>query len=431
MSTEDRLKAALEATASTVRDDTLRPLAATARAPRRWPRVAAPLAAALAVLLILGVVSAVARTDTSPTGAAAVSAPSPRLGQRSTCSLRYPAFAAATAQMKEGTRVATGSVDGQAWSLWARKGISGPSAIEDGGVVLGSRWYGLCTGGPNVASFELIDAGAHGTVVGYVQHSGQFRIKLVSGATTVSPTVKRVGGLSFFIGELPRSACSYPSMSFTADGAPDSAQGESNFGTCSPGKPVPVSFGTGAWGAGALAGMAITSVPASVDSPPEICSTADTKISGGQPAGPLTRSAERVASGSAGGRGWSLWVKKGATGVGGVENGGLVLGGRWYGLCPGYPNVLEYELFDAGVHGLVYGYMAASGTHTFSLGPGVLTGIQTSRVLGGTFFIGQLARSACGYPSLTLNTNSAEHQLNFGTCQTSHLVKITSSAGSS
>src|SRR5580658_418541 len=73
MSTEDRLRAALESTASTVRDDTLRPLAATPPPPRRGRRVAAPFAAALAVLLILGVVDAVARTDTAPTGAAAVS----------------------------------------------------------------------------------------------------------------------------------------------------------------------------------------------------------------------------------------------------------------------------------------------------------------------------------------------------------------------
>lgn len=51
---------------------------------------------------------------------------------------------------------------------------------------------------------------------------------------------------------------------------------------------------------------------------------------------------------------WTLWSKKGQTGAQGIEDGGLIISGRAYGLCPGYPNPAELELADtAGGHGLV------------------------------------------------------------------------------
>jgi len=79
--TEDRLRDALQASASRVRDDTLRPLASSARHgdPRtrsglaRWPAWAAPLAAAASVALVIGVIAVVAgygRHGTSPGGPA-------------------------------------------------------------------------------------------------------------------------------------------------------------------------------------------------------------------------------------------------------------------------------------------------------------------------------------------------------------------------
>jgi hypothetical protein len=37
-----------------------------------------------------------------------------------------------------------GPAGGLAWSLWAKKGIVDPYGIEQGGVVLNGRWYGLC-----------------------------------------------------------------------------------------------------------------------------------------------------------------------------------------------------------------------------------------------------------------------------------------------
>ena len=58
----------------------------------------------------------------------------------------------------------------------------------------------------------------------------------------------------------------------------------------------------------------------------------------GGPAPALTSTASEVASGTAGGQGWTLWSKKGQKGAQGIEDGGLVLNGRAYGLCPGYPN---------------------------------------------------------------------------------------------
>src|SRR5215470_10970566 len=64
--TEDRLREALAAAASAVREDTLRPLTVPERGPRRWPRLLAPVAAAAAVLLIVGVEFGIGRMPTPP-----------------------------------------------------------------------------------------------------------------------------------------------------------------------------------------------------------------------------------------------------------------------------------------------------------------------------------------------------------------------------
>ena len=93
-SPEDRLRAALAAEASTVREETLRPLAvppagppaaapaAARRAARGWPRFLAPIAAAAAVMLIVGVAVAIGRTDGAPQPArgARPAAPTVRIG---------------------------------------------------------------------------------------------------------------------------------------------------------------------------------------------------------------------------------------------------------------------------------------------------------------------------------------------------------------
>jgi len=42
-------------------------------------------------------------------------------------------------------------------------------------------------------------------------------------------------------------------------------------------------------------------------------------------------------------------------GANGIENGGLVLDGRDYGLCPGYPNPAELQLIDDSGQAVVAG----------------------------------------------------------------------------
>jgi hypothetical protein len=150
-----------------------------------------------------------------------------------------------------------------------------------------------------------------------------------------------------------------------------------------------------------------------------------------------------VASGTTGGQAWTLWSKRGKAGAQGIEDGGLVIGGRAYGLCPGYPNPAELELADvAGGHGLVFGVVGYPGlakvwlykstTGTFDTGK-VLPAPQVRVVDGVSFFIGILPQSACDYPSLELNATSPgvsdEHYLGFGTCTAGQLVPITASQG--
>jgi len=103
----------------------------------------------------------------------------------------------------------------------------------------------------------------------------------------------------------------------------------------------------------------------------------------------------------------------------GIEDGGLILNGHAYGLCPGYPGLAEIWLYQ-------------STTGTFTTGkklpaPGV-------RVVDGvSFFIDALPQSACDYPSLELNATSPgvsdEHNLGFGGCTTGKLVPINESQG--
>jgi hypothetical protein len=66
---------------------------------------------------------------------------------------------------------------------------------------------------------ELIDAGAHGIAYGFVAFSGTIGVKLTSGGALPAPEVRQVAsGVSFFIGELPKSACAYSSMVLNATG---------------------------------------------------------------------------------------------------------------------------------------------------------------------------------------------------------------------
>jgi hypothetical protein len=172
------------------------------------------------------------------------------------------------------------------------------------------------------------------------------------------------------------------------------------------------------------------------------CSPATVASASGGPASALTSAATEVASGTTGGQAWTLWSKKGESGARGIEDGGLIIGGRTYGLCPGYPNPAELELADTGTQGLAYGIIGYRGlakiwlykstAGTFDTGT-KLPAPQVKIVDGISFFIGTLPRSVCDYPALELNTTSPgvsdEHNLGFGTCTPGKLIPITASQG--
>jgi hypothetical protein len=227
-----------------------------------------------------------------------------------------------------------------------------------------------------------------------------------------------------------------------ATGTSGSSMHHLSFGACQAGRLVAITGSNGQWsGRGAAASVASPGAVSAelggsgnVPNVQDDCSTQATAADSGQAVGSLTSAEVQVASGQVGGQPWSLWSEKGVTGVDGIENGGLVLGGRWYGLCPGPPNPAEFELVDAGSHGVVYGYVANPGNYAVKLTPGTLSAPVVRQVQGGTFFIGLLPRSACAYPSPVLDATTSsvtdEHHLGFGACRAGQLVTIQESDGS-
>jgi hypothetical protein len=154
-----------------------------------------------------------------------------------------------------GTHVASGTIDGRAWTLYAAKGQAGANAIEDGGLVIGGRAYGLCPGYPNPAELQLIDAGPHALVAGVVGYPGLATVQLAEstvgtfdvGSSLPSPSVQLVDGVSFFIGSLPKSACDYPALELNTTSPGVSAEHNLGFGTCAPDQLVPISASQGIW----------------------------------------------------------------------------------------------------------------------------------------------------------------------------------------
>ena len=80
-----------------------------------------------------------------------------------------------------GTKLAGGTLEGEAWSVWAAKGASGGAALEDGGVVFGGREYGLCPGYPNPSETEMIDTGRDAVVYGVVNYPGRANLQISTG----------------------------------------------------------------------------------------------------------------------------------------------------------------------------------------------------------------------------------------------------------
>lgn len=171
--------------------------------------------------------------------------------------IAYESGEPAAPLIKGSLRVASGSADGAGWSLWAKNGIPDPYGIEQGGVVLNGRWYGLCgmplSAGPD-ANFELIDTGGRGVVYGFIQHPYRVTVTLSSAGERLPLSSVLLHGTTFFIARLPRSACSYHAMTLRAResrGPAWSGSSTVTFGACVAGTLVSTSQGNATWGPGA------------------------------------------------------------------------------------------------------------------------------------------------------------------------------------
>jgi DNA-binding beta-propeller fold protein YncE len=171
--------------------------------------------------------------------------------------IAYESGEPAAPLIKGSVRVASGSADRARWSLWAKDGIPDPYGIEQGGVVLNGRWYGLCgtplSAGPD-ANFELIDTGGRGVVYGFIQHPYRVAITLSSGGERLPLSSVLLHGTTFFIARLPRSACSYHTMTLRAresQGPAWSGHSTMTFGACAAGTLGSIRQGDSTWGPGA------------------------------------------------------------------------------------------------------------------------------------------------------------------------------------
>jgi hypothetical protein len=169
-------------------------------------------------------------------------------------------------------------------------------------------------------------------------------------------------------------------------------------------------------------------------------------VSGSESAATLEAGASEVSSGTVDGHSWSLWSKDGQSGGDGLENGGVVVDGTAYGLCPGFPNPGEMELLEpsGGGDGLAYGVVGYAGTARVAIYSDTFGGFATGTLLASTtaqsvngvgFFITPLSESACSVTAVEMNTASSsyatEHNLGFSTdrCQDGQLVPISNSQG--
>jgi hypothetical protein len=377
------------------------------------------------------------------------------------------------------TKVAHGTIEGKAWSLWSARNQSGAAGLEDGGIVFNGREYGLCPGYPNPSETEMIDTGADAIVYGVVDYPGLATVQISKGSINSfavgkalpSPHVMIANGVSFYIGTLPDSACSYSYFEVNTTSPSSSTQhnigfagrgtgqgysitnNSGNTGACVTGKLDPLSYSQGVWqlppgqfsnGLGSGSSRSTSSEPSGAGASAngglvndeDVCTSQATDSQSGESASQLTSGETEVTSGTVGGISWSLWAADGQSGVVGIEQGGFVLGGLWYGMCPGAPNPAEFEMIDASPAGIVYGYVANPGSYSISLassGKG-LNDANAQQVNGGTFFVDLLSKSACSYSSLDLTASTSsitdQHHFDFGTCNANQLVMETSGYGS-
>jgi hypothetical protein len=179
----------------------------------------------------------------------------------SSCSPRTDAATSgqAEASILDASQVATGTIDGQSWSLWSKQGQTGSAALEDAGVILDGHVYGICPGAPNPAEFELIDppTGGNGIVIGVSGYDGDANVKLsagtprslAAGALLYSGHTVSANGTGFFIAQLPRSACDYSWLELNVKARRGASQHVLGFDSCSTGKLTTITGGEGAWSA--------------------------------------------------------------------------------------------------------------------------------------------------------------------------------------
>jgi len=98
-------------------------------------------------------------------------------------------------------------------------------------------------------------AGVHGIVFGVSGYKGPATVKVSQGTLNtfnagrllLSQTAQAVGGTVFFIGQLPASAFTYPSLELDVKAGHNSSQHNFGFGTCTPGKLVTITGSMGSW----------------------------------------------------------------------------------------------------------------------------------------------------------------------------------------
>jgi hypothetical protein len=155
-----------------------------------------------------------------------------------------------------------------------------------------------------------------------------------------------------------------------------------------------------------------TVAPGAGRNPVYWCDSALIAYESGEPAALLIKGSVRVASGSADGAGWSLWAKGGIPDPYGIEQGGVVLNGSWYGLC-GMPLSAgpdaNFELIDTGGRGVVYGFIQHPYRVAITLSSaGERLPLSSVLLHGTTFFIARLPRSACSYHAMTLRARESQ-----------------------
>jgi hypothetical protein len=109
-------------------------------------------------------------------------------------------------------RMAAGTIEGQHWTLWSKRGEKGSAALEDAGLVLDGT----------LNTFD-------------------------DGRLLLAQTARLIDGTSFFIGKLPASACSYRSLELDVKAGHNSSQHNLGFGTCALGKLVEITDSMGSW----------------------------------------------------------------------------------------------------------------------------------------------------------------------------------------